>query len=83
MVYSVAADADTHGADRKDCAAAILYAAENATQCALDAIQVGKGQVRCSHDESIIQSCSVWGAQHTVVCNATQRATSSGCDPSG
>ena len=38
-VYSVAKKCDEGTADRKDCAGAILYAAENATQVALDAIQ--------------------------------------------
>ena len=61
MVYSAAAEADALGAalqrhaaeadagfvDRKDCAAAILYTAEQATRTALDAIQVlgGNGYV--------------------------------------
>ena len=39
FVYRTAADADAGHADRKDCAAVILYAAENATRIALDAIQ--------------------------------------------
>lgn len=38
-VYSVARSCDAGGASSKDCAGAILYAAENATQVALDAIQ--------------------------------------------
>ena len=39
FVYRTAADADAGRANRKDCAAVILYAAENATRIALDAIQ--------------------------------------------
>ena len=38
-VYSVARAADQGHCSNKDCAAVILYAAENATQVALDAIQ--------------------------------------------
>lgn len=38
-VYSVAAQCDAGNADPKDCAGVILYAAERATECALDAIQ--------------------------------------------
>ena len=47
MVYSAAAEADAGFVDRKDCAAAILYTAEQATRGALDAIQVlgGNGYV--------------------------------------
>jgi alkylation response protein AidB-like acyl-CoA dehydrogenase len=41
FVYKTAAEADAGVADRKDCAAVILYAAEHATRMALDAIQVG------------------------------------------
>lgn len=40
FVYKTAAEADAGHADRKDCAAVILYAAEHATRMALDAIQV-------------------------------------------
>ena len=40
FVYRTAAAADAGKADRKDCAAVILYAAEAATRMALDAIQV-------------------------------------------
>ena len=40
FVYRTAAEADAGRANRKDCAAVILYAAENATQIALNAIQV-------------------------------------------
>ena len=40
LVYQTAQSADQGRADRKDCAAAILYAAEHATRIALDAIQV-------------------------------------------
>lgn len=40
FVYKTAAEADAERADRKDCAAVILYAAEHATRMALDAIQV-------------------------------------------
>eukprot|EP00898_Chlorokybus_atmophyticus_P006360 jgi/Chlat1/6725/Chrsp50S06472 len=39
LVYSVARSCDAGHIDRKDCAAAILYSAENATQIALEAIQ--------------------------------------------
>ncbi len=39
-VYGTAAAADGGRADRKDCASVILFAAEAATQSALDAIQV-------------------------------------------
>ena len=39
-MYRTAAAADAGKADRKDCAAVILYAAEAATRMALDAIQV-------------------------------------------
>jgi isovaleryl-CoA dehydrogenase len=47
FVYSVARMCDTGHADRKDCAAVILFAAENATQMALQAIQClgGNGYV--------------------------------------
>ena len=38
-VYSVARSCDSGNAASKDCAGAILYAAENCTQVALDAIQ--------------------------------------------
>lgn len=38
-VYGVARSCDSGNAASKDCAGAILYAAENATQVALDAIQ--------------------------------------------
>lgn len=39
FVYSVAEECDKGNTSRKDCAAVILYCAENATQVALDAIQ--------------------------------------------
>ncbi len=47
LVYSVAAACDQGHTSRKDCAAAILFAAENATQMALDAIQLlgGNGYI--------------------------------------
>ncbi|MFC5708241.1 isovaleryl-CoA dehydrogenase [Aeromonas eucrenophila] len=47
LVYSVAAACDRDHTSRKDCAAAILFAAENATQMALDAIQLlgGNGYI--------------------------------------
>lgn len=47
FVYDVARRADGGNADRKDCAAVILYAAEKATRMALDAIQIlgGNGYV--------------------------------------
>ncbi|WP_429030368.1 isovaleryl-CoA dehydrogenase [Aeromonas media] len=47
LVYSVAAACDQNHTSRKDCAAAILFAAENATQMALDAIQLlgGNGYI--------------------------------------
>ncbi|CAL5220408.1 g2419 [Coccomyxa viridis] len=47
FVYKTAAEADAGRADRKDCAAVILYAAENATRMALDAIQIlgGNGYI--------------------------------------
>ncbi|MCE9957138.1 isovaleryl-CoA dehydrogenase [Aeromonas rivipollensis] len=47
LVYSVASDCDQGHTSRKDCAAAILFAAENATQMALDAIQLlgGNGYI--------------------------------------
>ncbi|KDD71878.1 acyl-CoA dehydrogenase, partial [Helicosporidium sp. ATCC 50920] len=47
LVGAVAAQADAGRADRKDCAAAILYAAERATKAALDAIQIlgGNGYI--------------------------------------
>ena len=47
LVYSVANDCDLGHTSRKDCAAAILFAAENATQMALDAIQLlgGNGYI--------------------------------------
>ncbi|GAM29287.1 hypothetical protein SAMD00019534_124630 [Acytostelium subglobosum LB1] len=46
-VYSVAKSADKGLTSRKDCAAVILYTAENATQCALQAIQTlgGNGYI--------------------------------------
>jgi len=37
--YAVARAADNGQASNKDCAGVILYAAERATECALDAIQ--------------------------------------------
>lgn len=40
FVYSAARAADAGRANRKDCAAVILYAAEHATRMALDAIQL-------------------------------------------
>jgi hypothetical protein len=40
FIYRTAEQADAGKADRKDCAAVILYAAEAATRMALDAIQV-------------------------------------------
>lgn len=40
FVYATAAAADAGQANRKDCAAVILYAAEAATRMALDAIQI-------------------------------------------
>lgn len=45
--YSVARAADTGSVNPKDCAAVILYAAENATQVALQAIQAlgGNGYI--------------------------------------
>ncbi len=43
FVHRAANEADMGRADRKDCAAVILYCAETATQTALDAIQV------CTH----------------------------------
>ena len=39
FVYSVARDCDNGKVDRKDCAGVILFAAERATQVALQAIQ--------------------------------------------
>ncbi|KAI7841634.1 hypothetical protein COHA_004654 [Chlorella ohadii] len=47
FVHQAARDADAGRANRKDCAAVILYAAENATRMALDAIQIlgGNGYV--------------------------------------
>ncbi|UBH26145.1 isovaleryl-CoA dehydrogenase [Aeromonas enteropelogenes] len=47
LVYSVANACDAGHTSRKDCAAAILFAAENATQMALDAIQLlgGNGYI--------------------------------------
>ncbi|WP_434667842.1 isovaleryl-CoA dehydrogenase [Aeromonas sp. NJAU223] len=47
LVYSVATACDLGHTSRKDCAAAILLAAENATQMALDAIQLlgGNGYI--------------------------------------
>jgi isovaleryl-CoA dehydrogenase len=39
-VHAVARQADSGRADRKDCAAVILYAGERATRAALDAIQI-------------------------------------------
>ncbi|AVP94377.1 isovaleryl-CoA dehydrogenase [Aeromonas rivipollensis] len=47
LVYSVAVACDQGHTSRKDCAAAILFAAENATQMALDAIQLlgGNGYI--------------------------------------
>jgi hypothetical protein len=40
FVHATARAADAGRADRKDCAAVILYAAEHATRMALDAIQI-------------------------------------------
>lgn len=47
FVHKVAADADAGHADRKDCAAVILYCAEAATRLTLDAIQIlgGNGYI--------------------------------------
>lgn len=47
LVYQTATAADLGHANRKDCAAAILYAAEHSTQIALDAIQIlgGNGYI--------------------------------------
>ncbi|KAL4189208.1 hypothetical protein AMTRI_Chr08g164360 [Amborella trichopoda] len=47
FVYSIARDCDSGRIDRKDCAGVILFAAENATQIALQAIQClgGNGYV--------------------------------------
>ncbi|MGU5661645.1 isovaleryl-CoA dehydrogenase [Aeromonas sanarellii] len=47
LVYSVASPCNKGHTSRKDCAAAILFAAENATQMALDAIQLlgGNGYI--------------------------------------
>ena len=47
FVYETARQADAGKADRKDCAAVILYAAERATHAALDAIQIlgGNGYI--------------------------------------
>lgn len=39
-LYSVARACDAGHVNRKDCAAVILYIAENATKAALDAIQI-------------------------------------------
>ncbi|WP_112663985.1 isovaleryl-CoA dehydrogenase [Microvirga flavescens] len=46
-VYAVARSCDRHETTREDAAGAILYAAEKATQCALDAIQLlgGNGYI--------------------------------------
>lgn len=46
-VYSVARSCDAGHVNRKDCAAVILYTAENATKAALDAIQIlgGNGYI--------------------------------------
>lgn len=48
LLYRTAAQADAGQADRKDCAAVILYAAEHATRMALDAIQLlgGNGYIQ-------------------------------------
>ncbi len=40
FIYATAREADAGRADRKDCAAVILFAAEHATRMALDAIQI-------------------------------------------
>lgn len=48
FVYRTAVDADAGRANRKDCAAVILYAAETATRLALDAIQVEFFCIACS-----------------------------------
>ena len=47
FVHATARDADAGRANRKDCAAVILYAAEAATRAALDAIQIlgGNGYI--------------------------------------
>ncbi|KAK9828856.1 hypothetical protein WJX72_002418 [[Myrmecia] bisecta] len=47
FVYRTAEQADQGNANRKDCAAVILYAAEHATRMALDAIQIlgGNGYI--------------------------------------
>lgn len=47
-VYSIARAVDNGHVSNKDCAAAILYAAENATKVALDAIQC-LGKKICPH----------------------------------
>ena len=59
FVYSTARAADAGRANRKDCAAVILYAAEKATRMALDAIQIlgGNGCARCA---CCVIKCSCW-----------------------
>ena len=63
LVYQTATAADQGNADRKDCAGAILYAAEHATRIALDAIQVTHKVVQCCascihyHVVRLLQKC--------------------------
>ena len=72
-VYAVARTCDTGTASSKDCAAAILYAAENATQVALDAIQcLGKlhPQRTISHTHMAkpkLVCCSQYFCPHFIV----------------
>ena len=58
FLYATATAADAGRASRKDCAAVILYAAERATQIALDAIQVQRGAPLCTSHGTSMCCCS-------------------------
>lgn len=62
LVYAVARSCDAGVRDNKDCAAAILFAAEQATQTALDAIQClgGNGYVREYPVERILRDAKLY-----------------------
>ncbi|KXZ48846.1 hypothetical protein GPECTOR_25g431 [Gonium pectorale] len=68
-VYSVAAAADSGApADRRDCASVILYAAEAATQSALDAIQIlgGNGYINDYPTGRLLRDAKVGGKLYEI-----------------
>ena len=66
FIYRTAQQADEGKADRKDCAAVILYAAEAATRMALDAIQVWRRPGLWPAPE--------WGCDQGAYCICRERA---------